>query len=85
MAKMINVGPMRIPADQLPTLVKILGATITTKDPEIRCCVEDTGCDNAVNCPHDFQELFSHLKPGGSQTMVCEETGDLVSIHRQLK
>lgn len=32
--KMINVGPMRIPADQLPTLAKILGATITTEIPE---------------------------------------------------
>jgi len=127
--KMINVGPMRIPADQLPTLAKILGATITTwvslkpgdiiqendemyypddddwvrvseiivgmgyteimdkvrrKEPEFRCCVEHTGCGDMVNCPYDFQELFSHLAPGESQTVVCEAIEDLVCIHRTL-
>ena len=48
---------------------------------EFRCCVEHTGCGNMVDCPYDFKELFSHLTPGETQTVVCDKIGDLVCIH----
>jgi len=80
--KMINVGPMRIPKDQLDTLVKVLGATITEETPEFRCCVEHTGCGNMIDCPYNLEELFSHLAPGETSTVVCEEIDELVCIHR---
>lgn len=48
----------------------------------IRCCTSDEGCGAISDCPYDLKELFSYLTPGESQTMVCDKTGDLVSIHR---
>ncbi len=82
-AKMIQVGPMHIPENQLETLALVLGATIT-EIPEFRCCTQDEGCGAICDCPYDFKELFSHLTPGESQTVVCEKTNDLVCIHRLL-
>jgi YD repeat-containing protein len=84
MTKMISVGPMHIPASQLPTLVKLLGAKIVTKEPEFRCCTSDEGCGDIEGCPFDLKLLFSHLAPGESQTVNCNKTGKLISVHRTL-
>lgn len=80
--KMISVGPMRIPADQLSTLALVLGAKIVTKTPEFRCCTSDEGCGTIENCPFNLKVLFSHLAPGDSQTAKCDKTGNLISVHR---
>lgn len=49
---------------------------------EFRCCVEHEGCGDQINCPYDLAELFSHLKPGETDTAMCNKAGELVSIYR---
>lgn len=49
---------------------------------EFRCCTQNEGCGAISHCPHDLKALFSHLTPGESQTVLCDQTGNLVSIHR---
>jgi hypothetical protein len=87
--KIIGVGPMRIPTDQLGTLAKLLGATvvdlsITKELSEFRCCTSDEGCGDIEGCPFNLKLLFSHLKPGESQTAKCDKTGKLISVRRTL-
>ena len=54
------------------------------ENTEFRCCTKDEGCGAICDCPYDLADLFSHLTPGETQTVVCDKTGDMVCIHRVL-